>query len=594
MSRHWRFAPHDRNVVARLVREMKCSPLLAQILASRGITDGSAGEQFIAARLADLIPPDELPGAAEAADRVVAAVRAGRRVTIYGDYDVDGVTATSLLWHCLKLVGANVDYYIPCRMEEGYGLNLEAIRTLHTEDPNRLVLTVDCGICSLEEAKLARELGLELIITDHHTMEESLPEASVNVHPRLPGTAYPFPELCGAGVAFKVAWAICQRLGDGTKASPRMRDFLKSAVGLAAMGTVADVVPLRGENRIIVRYGLLSLMENSLPGLEYLRKIAGYEKQSSLSAEDIAFGLAPRINAAGRLGQARLAVELLTTDNRQRAAQLADYLDQLNKNRQTVERKMYRQAKELVEANPEWENHPTLVVADDEFHPGVMGIVASRLAEKFQKPTIIIAINRESGLGQGSGRTCNGYDLHSGMTACRELLETFGGHRAAAGLRIRLDNIDQFREAFAQAAISQQEKGETFQPEIAIDAEISLHDLTLNAVRELDRLGPFGAEHRRPVFSVTHAQLTEPPSTMGGGDRHLSLKVRQGDRILRCVAFGKGEWATEINQVNGPIDLCFSASINQFRGYENVELQLHDWRPAEVVNMNGTTMSSSV
>jgi len=594
MSRQWRFAPHDRAIVVRLARELNCSPLLAQVLAARGIVDGVSGKLFLDAPLKDLLPPDQLPGAAEAADRVVAAVRAGRRITIYGDYDVDGVTATSLLWHCLKLAGAQVDYYIPSRMEEGYGLNLDAIRTLHAEDPNRLILTVDCGICSLEEAALAKELGLELIITDHHTMEETLPDSAVNVHPRLPGTDYPFPELCGAGVALKVAWGICQRLGDGTRTSPRMRDYLKSAVGLAAMGTIADVVPLRGENRIIVRYGLHSLMENSLPGLEFLRKIAGYEKQTSLSAEDIAFGLAPRINAAGRLGQARLAVELLTTDNRTRAAQLADYLDQLNKNRQTVERRMSRDAKELVDTHPEWADHPTLVVSSDEFHPGVMGIVASRLAEKYQKPTVLIAMNRETGLGQGSGRTCNGFDLHTGLQACRDWLVTFGGHRAAAGLRIQQEHVDAFRTAFAETARIQQQEGELDPAELQIDSEITLHDLNLAAVRDLDRLGPFGAEHRRPIFSVSHVQLTDPPSTMGGGDRHLSLRIRQGDKTLRCVAFGKGDWAQEINQWGGPISICFSASINQFRGYENVELQLHDWKPAEMVNSSGTTMSSAV
>ncbi|SFJ00864.1 single-stranded-DNA-specific exonuclease RecJ [Planctomicrobium piriforme] len=581
MPRQWRFAPHDRAVIAQLVREMSCSPLLAQVLASRGISSGLEGEQFLAARIGDLILPDLLPGAAEAADRIVAAFRAGRRITIYGDYDVDGVTATSLLWHCLKLAGAKVDYYIPSRLEEGYGLNLEAIRTLHAEDPERLVVTVDCGICSVDEAALAKALGLELIITDHHTLAATLPDAAANVHPRLPGTAYPFPELCGAGVAFKVAWAVCQRLGDGTKASPRMKDFLKFAVGLAALGTVADVVPLRGENRILVRYGLKSLQESTQPGLEFLKKIAGYDKQKSLSAEDIAFGLAPRINAAGRLGQARLAVELLTTDNRQRAAQLADYLDQLNKNRQTVERKMFRQAKELVEANPHWEEHPTLVVASEEFHPGVMGIVASRLVERFQKPSVMIALNRDTGLGQGSGRTFSDFDLHSGLHACSHLLEGFGGHRAAAGLRILIDRIDDFRVAFARHATkSRVDVGEMIEPELQIDAEVSLYDLTTQAVRELDQLGPFGAQHRRPIFSTAQVELAEAPGTMGGGDRHLSLKVRQGDKVLRCVAFGKGEWATDIAKENGPLSICFSAGINQFRGYENVELQLHDWKPA--------------
>jgi len=581
MPRHWRFASHDRAMIARLAREMSCSPLLAQVLAARGVEDGIQGEQFLSARMTDLHPPDLLPGAAEAADRIVSAFRANRRITIYGDYDVDGVTATSILWHCLKLAGAKVDYYIPSRMEEGYGLNLEAIRTLHQEDPDRLVVTVDCGICSLAEASLARELGLELIITDHHTMAETLPEAATNVHPRLPDGNYPFPELCGAGVAFKVAWAICQRLGDGTRSSPRMKAYLISAVGLAAMGTVADVVPLVGENRILVRFGLKSLAESTIPGIEFLLKIAGIDKNRTLVAEDIGFALAPRINAAGRLGQARLAVELLTTENRSRAAQLADYVDQLNKNRQTVERKMYRQAKELIEQHPEWEEHPSLVIAHDEFHSGVMGIVASRIAEKFQKPTIIIALNTETQAGQGSGRSFQDFDLHAGLSACEHFLDGFGGHRAAAGLRIQAARIDPFRLAFAEQVSREQATGQKSEPELQIDAEVSLHDLTTRAVHELERLGPFGARHRRPIFSVSRAQLAEPPSTMGGGGRHLSLKIQAGQKAIRCVAFGKGEWAEELAQVNGPLDVCFSAGINHYRGFESVELQLHDWRPTD-------------
>lgn len=579
MPARWRVAAFDQTIVTRLAGEMGISPLLAQVLAARGIQEGTSGRVFLDARLNDLHSPDLLPGLGEAADRIVAALRAGRRITVYGDYDVDGVTATSILWHCLKLADAKVDYYIPSRLEEGYGLNLDAIRTLHEEDPQRLIITVDCGICSIAEAELAKSLGLELIITDHHTMLDHLPPAAVCVHPRLPGSQYPFPELCGAGVAFKLAWGICQRLGDGTKASPRMREYLKSAVGLAAMGTVADVVPLVGENRIIVRYGLQALPQTPMPGLEMLFKVAGIDPKKTLTSEDIGFGLAPRINAAGRLGQARLAVELLTTDNRSRAAQLADYLDQLNKNRQTVERRMYKQAREIVDANPHWEGLAALVVAHEEFHPGVMGIVASRLAEHYQKPAVVIGLNAETHHGQGSGRSFQGFDLHAGLSACSHLLLGFGGHRAAAGVRLHRDQLDAFREALsAQAALGMVE-GESDEPEIDVDAEVSLHDLNTRAVKDLERLGPFGAEHRRPIFCLNSVDLVDPPATMGGGGRHLSLKVRQGDRVVRCVAFGRGEWAKEIAAVEGPLALCFSPSINHFRGQESVELTIHDWQP---------------
>ncbi|MCA9080346.1 MAG: single-stranded-DNA-specific exonuclease RecJ [Planctomycetaceae bacterium] len=579
MARHWRFAPHDRAMIAELSKGLQCSPLLAEVLIARGLTTPEDARSFVTANMNDLIPPEELPGLPAAADHIVQAVRDGRRVTIYGDYDVDGVTSTSILWHCLKLANAQVDYYIPCRLEEGYGLNLDAIRQLHAEDPRRLVVTVDCGICSVAEAQLARELGLELIITDHHTMGETLPDAVALVHPRLPGTDYPFVDLCGAGVAFKLAWGICQRLGDGSKASPKMREFLKSAVGLAAMGTVADVVPLVGENRILVRYGLSTLLDKSTPGLSMLLRVAGLDKNEELSAEDIGFGLAPRINAAGRLGQARLAVELLTTDNRARAAQLADYVDQLNKNRQSVERKIFKQAKEMVEEHPEWESHAALVLASEDWHPGVIGIVANRVAEHFEKPAIMIALSSETGVGQGSGRSYANYDLHSGIAACAEYLIGFGGHRAAAGLRIAADQIDFFREAFAGDAgenhnVTQEDT------EIAVDAEIGLEELNHKSVKELEWLGPFGSQHRRPVFCAAHVQLVDPATRMGGGDRHLSLRVRQGQKVYRCIAFGKGDWADEINEVDGPLSICFTAGLNHYRGYESVELTLIDWKPA--------------
>ncbi|MDA1015656.1 MAG: DHH family phosphoesterase [Planctomycetota bacterium] len=381
MPKSWSYSTHDESLVRQLSGGLKVSPLIAQVLISRGYEHTDVAHSFLHANMMELHPPELLPGVTEAAELVVAAMTAGRRITIYGDYDVDGVTATSLLWHCLTLNSAKVDYYIPSRLDEGYGINSAAIRQLHEEDPDRLLISVDCGIASVKEAQLATDLGLDLIITDHHNMASELPNALCLVHPRLPGGSYPFPDLCGVGVAFKLAWAVCQKLGDGKKASPRMREFLTSAVGLTAIGTVADVVPLLDENRVIVKYGLLGLMKRSSIGLKTLMRVAGLEQNKTLRADDIGFGVAPRINAAGRMGQARLAVELLTTDDQERASQLAEYLDKLNKTRRTVERKIFKHAKELVEANPEWADAPALVLADEDWHAGVIGIVASRVVE---------------------------------------------------------------------------------------------------------------------------------------------------------------------------------------------------------------------
>lgn len=581
MERKWTFHPHDEAGIRRLCGHLKVSPLLGQVLLARGFSQVDSARAFLGAKLSDLHDPSELPGIDAAADLIVQAIQDKRRITIYGDYDVDGVTGTSILWHCLQLSNATVDYYIPCRMEEGYGLNNAALQQLHEEDPQRLVVSVDCGIASVAEAAMAKSIGLDLIITDHHHIGSQLPDALVLVHPRLPGSTYPFGDLCGAGVAFKLAWAICQRLGDGKKASPRMKEFLKQAVGLAALGTVADVVPLLGENRVIVRYGLQTVREQSSLGMKALMRVAGLFDKPELRADDIGFGLGPRINAAGRLGQARLAVELLTTENAERATKLAEYLDTLNNNRKTVERRILKQAREMVAENPEWENHKTLVLAHHDWHPGVIGIVASRVTEEFGKPTVLIAL-REDGTGQGSGRSWAGFDLYSGLESCREHVVSFGGHKAAAGVRLKAAAVSVVRETLASWA------AENFHPtaadtELRIDAEVLLSEVTFPAVRELERLGPFGQENPQPRFVASRVVLAEPPKTMGEGDRHLAIKVRQQGTTIRGVAFGRGDWAEQLQATVGPISVTFAPVINTFNGFNKVELHLIDWKPAASV-----------
>lgn len=577
MPREWRFSPFDEAQVRSLAGRLNVSPVLAQILAARGFDSPDRAGAFLDSRLTELHDPERLPGVPQAADMIVAALSNNRRITIYGDYDVDGVTATSLLWHCLQLAGGKVEYYVPHRLEEGYGLNCEALSKLHERDPSMLVVTVDCGIASVREAEFARQLGLELIITDHHQQGPELPLADCLVHPRLPDTEYPFGDLCGVGVAFKLAWAICARLGDGKKATPRMREFLLSAVGLAAIGTVADVVPLLGENRVLVRYGLKSLCERSPLGLKELLRATGLADRSVLDADDIGYTIAPRINAAGRLGQARLAVELLTTENRERAEMLAAYLEEQNKARQTVERRMLKQAKELVAAHPEWADDAALVLEHHDWHAGVIGIVASRVAEQFQKPAILIALPAPDQPGQGSARTFGQLDLHAALTACAGDLLTYGGHRAAAGLRIASDRVATFREAFCRH-VAENQCVTREDLELRIDAEVRLADLTVKTVTELDRLGPFGRANPRPVLASTKVELAEPPRKMGEGERHLDLRVRHYGKVMRAIAFGRGEWADEIAAVQGPLAISFAANINRFRGQENVELKLLDWQ----------------
>ena len=578
MPRPWQFLPFDQSAVGTLSRELQVSPVLAQVLAARGFRTPHETLAFLGTKLTELHDPERLPGIPDAADRVVRAIAHKRRITVYGDYDVDGVTAVSLLWHCLKLAGANVDYYVPSRLEEGYGLNCEALRKLHEEDPQRLVITVDCGITSCTEAALARELGLELIVTDHHLQGPALPTPACLVHPGLPGE-YPWRELCGVGVAFKLAWAICARLGDGKRATPRMREFLLSSIALAAMGTVADVVPLLDENRVLVKHGLRSLKDRAPIGLKALIQVAGLADKSDFQAEDIGFALAPRINAVGRLGQARLAVELLTTDNAERAVTLAQYLEELNKERQSVERKMFKQAREQLDGHPEWQTQKACVLASAEWHPGVIGIVAGRMAEHFSRPAILIAVNAAEGEGQGSGRTFGRFDLHGGLTACGHHLLRFGGHRAAAGLKISAERIDAFRDEFVCHVANTYETTEADRS-LRIDAEVVLRDLTWKAVRDLDRLGPFGQANPRPVLAASDVELDGTPLKIGDGERHLSLRVRQYNRTFKAIAFGRAEWADELTAVPGKLHIAFQPMINSFRGYETVELQLVDWKPA--------------
>ncbi|MAT16705.1 MAG: single-stranded-DNA-specific exonuclease RecJ [Planctomyces sp.] len=580
MAKIWRFSRHDEQQVRSLSAGLRISPLMAQVLIARGYESSSQVQEFLEAKLVDMHQPELVPGLNEAANRILAAVENGRRITIYGDYDADGVCATSILWHCLKLLGANVDYYIPSRLEEGYGLNKGSIQELHEADPERLLISVDCGITSIEEANLAKELGLELIITDHHQFCDELPAAAVVVHPRLPGSEYPFGDLCGAAVAFKLAWRLCQLKGDGQKATPRMREFLLSAMGLAALATITDVVPLHGENRLLVRFGLPALTERPGCGMKALLTLCELQEKKLLEADDVAFNIGPRINAAGRLGQARLAVELLTTENPVRARELAVYLNEMNEMRKKVERKILKHAKEIVDENPEWESAPALVIASTEWHPGVIGIVAARVAEQYSKPTILIAINETTKVGQGSGRTVANLNLHKALTGAEEYLITCGGHEAAAGLKIEEDKIDDFRAAFCNQ-IQKQLQGDLPEEELWIDAEVRLADCTYNAVRELDRLGPFGERNPRPTFAATRVELAEPPRKMGAGERHLSLTLHQHGKRIKAIAFGRGDWADEIARTNGRLSVSFAVSINSFRGQSSVQLLLKDWKAEE-------------
>ena len=389
MPKCWRIQPHDAAAVSRLERSVGISPVLARLLAARGVAEDDA-RTFLAGSLSDLRDPELLPGVAEAADRIVAAVKAGKRLCIYGDYDADGMTATAILAGCLQALNADFFWYVPDRFDEGYGLNAGALATIKEKGAG-LVVTVDCGIASVAEAVAARALGLELIVTDHHAFEDELPEADVLVHPRLPGHDYPFGELCGAGVAFKLAWAIATRASGAKQVTPRLRAMLLKGIGLAAVGTVADVVPLLDENRIYVRHGLEALRSRGGPGVARLLELAKLHEKSRLDSEDVAFRVAPRLNATGRMGMATVGIELLLTDDVARGHQLAEYAHELNAQRESIERSIQLAATKQAAERFDPAADPALVLAARGWHPGVIGIVAGRLAEKYHRPVVMIA-----------------------------------------------------------------------------------------------------------------------------------------------------------------------------------------------------------
>jgi single-stranded-DNA-specific exonuclease len=599
MPKRWRIASYDSARVAALGRAAGVPQVVAQLLLGRGICDPDGVRRFLDVKLSGLRDPEELPGCMPAAELLHQAIRDSRRITVYGDYDADGMTATAILLMCLKLLGAKADYYIPNRIDEGYGLNHDALRTIAGQGGD-VVITVDCGITSVEEARTARELGLTLIITDHHqsasrrdaaTVGESLPDSHANgnadlphaaaiVHPGLPDSTYPFPGLCGAGVALKVAWALCQQASEAKRVSDALRTFLMRAVGLASIGTIADVVPLIDENRILARHGLNCLRHYPTLGLRALEQVTGLDKKPMLDGEDVGFTIAPRLNAAGRLGQAQLAVELLMTESPERAKQLAEFIHGLNEQRQTLERSVYRAALKIAEERYDPSKSAALVLAGRGWHAGVIGIVAGRLAEHYHRPTILISLDELGAKpAMGSGRSVNGFNLHAALAACDEHLVCHGGHEAAAGLTIDERAIDAFRRdfcAYAEQRISEEERI----AELFVDAETPLTALTHQTVSQIENLAPFGCGNERPMLCTSELRLAEPPRRIGTNGHHLSVRLEQHGVTIRGVAFGGGDWEQDLLDASGPLSVAFKPVINSFRGRQSVEMHIADWRCA--------------
>ncbi len=561
-------------------------PLAERVLAARGLDDAERANLFLNPRLVQMHDPSLIPDLDRAAERLLEAVRRRERVVIYGDYDVDGVTATAILYHILRAIEpeGDVSTYVPHRLEEGYGLNCEAISRL-AEDGARVIVSVDCGITALEPAVTARDAGVNLIITDHHNPPASLadlPPAFAVVHPRRPDSAYPFGHLCGAGVAYKLAWRLATMHCGGERVNAELRDLLVELLAFAALGSVADVVPLVDENRVLARFGLGRMAQTKLRGLQALLEASGL-LGASVDSYAAGFRLAPRLNAAGRLGHAREAVELFTTATGGRAAEIAARLTDQNQRRQSVERAIAEQACEMVEAaGMHKEERRAIVLAHPDWHPGVIGIVCSRLVERYCRPTVLMQRGTvASGEGEevvcrGSGRSIDGFNLHEALSQCSDLFTSFGGHDMAAGLAMPAANLETFTERFtaiANASIAP----DRLLHDVSIDALTTIDELLPETVVELEKMAPFGPGNPSVNVLIRGAELAAPLRLLGRTGKHASLHLVQNGRHMRAVAWGWGERADELHR-GMKLDLVVRPQLSTFDGRVSVEPEVKDLR----------------
>ena len=562
----WNVNEPDAGAVNTLVGS-GYAPLAAMVLASRGIETDAQAHKYLDCN-APLLDPFLMTDMDRAAGRVGLAMAKGERIAVFGDYDVDGITATCLLTDFLRRHGADAVSYIPGRLEEGYGLNPIAIHQLSREGV-KLIITVDCGITAVAEAELCRELGIGLVITDHHECKDVLPRAAAVVDPHRPDGGYPHRNLSGVGVAFKLAAALC---GD-------QEEVLKDYADMVCLGTVADVMPLQGENRVFVSRGLEALSRTKRPGIAALMAESGCDPKA-VSSSSIGFMLAPRINAAGRMGQIELAVELFLTKDPLRAVEVAKALCELNRQRQAVESEIYHQAVAML---PVGQPPEAIVLADESWHQGVVGIVASRIAEEYACPAFLICLDGEH--GKASSRSHGGFNLFSSLTTLAPLLESYGGHELAAGFTITRSNIPEFRRQICALAAGYY-SDDTPRTALDIDCAIPAELLTIHNIESLSVLEPCGNCCPKPVLMMKN--LTIERITMVGGGRHMRLRLRAGRASLNAIYFSANPEAVSV-QSGDVVDIAFTPQINDFRGERSVQMNVLDIRPSCSVSCSPDT-----
>ncbi|WP_209122835.1 single-stranded-DNA-specific exonuclease RecJ [Alkalihalobacillus sp. BA299] len=572
-NKRWKVAQLEQAKVNQLIEELSLSSIVAKLLVLRGIDTVQAAKRFLYKEEVDFYDPFLLHGMKEAVDRIRVALSTKEKILIYGDYDADGVSSTSVMIYLMRELGANFNYYIPNRFTEGYGPNEAAFRQAKAEGYD-LIITVDTGISAVHEAEVAKEIGIDLIITDHHEAPPKLPDAYAIVNPKKPGCTYPFKGLAGVGVAFKVAHAL-------------LEDVPTHLLDIVAIGTIADLVPLVDENRLLAKRGIDALHRTTKPGLKAIKKIAGIDGQV-LNAEHVGFTIGPRINAAGRLESADPAVELMITDDEVAGKEMAEEIDLLNKQRKAIVDEIAKEAILQVETEYPSSDNRVLIVGGEGWNPGVIGIVASRLVEKFYRPTIVLSIDKEKGVAKGSARSIEGFDMFVNLSESRDILPHFGGHPMAAGLTMQIEHIEELRSRL-NAQAEQLLTEEDFIPITKVDLVATLDEISLDVINQLDELAPYGISNPIPKVLIEDVSIAQV-RRIGSDENHLKVLFEQDGTTLDGIGFQLGYLHPEINPA-AKISAVGTVSVNEWNGHckpqlfiEDVrvkEWQLFDWRNAK-------------
>jgi single-stranded-DNA-specific exonuclease len=563
----WNTRPHDEALAAVLAQTLGLSPVTARLLAIRGLTDPDEAARFLNPSLDQLYDPSRLAGLDCATDRLLAAIAGRERIAVHGDYDVDGITSTVILRRALEMLGADVGHFIPERLTDGYGLLPGTIDRLHGEGV-KVIVSVDCGIRGAEAARRARELGVALIITDHHEPDAELPDACAIVNPKRHDCTYPDKNLAGVGVALKLVQSLCRRAGKTA--------WLPAFVKIAAIGTLADVVPLVGENRIIAKLGLQMLTKGPHKvGLRALFEAAGLTGKT-IDSYHIGFMVAPRINAAGRMSTPDIATRLLLASDdgmAEEARELAGQLEAENTRRRSEDQDILAKAKKIVESDPDVGARSVLVVAGEGWHRGVIGIVASKLVDAFYRPAIVLSI--DGGVAHGSCRSISGFDMLACLESCAPLMSRFGGHKQAAGLQIDAARIKQFRHA-VNAHADDCLGPDDLRPRLWLDGPLQFGELTERLVAEFAALAPFGAGNPKPRFHTSAVSVVDGPRLLK--DRHLKMSLRQGGRVLRAIQWNAADREATLAAQKDAVEIAYTVEENEFRGERYTELRLEDFR----------------